>query len=286
MYSFQITPEKLLLRFCEKAKVLGISATATVPSAIGNYDINYLSEKLQDRYVVITDEEKVRLKTSFDRSIKGYDQVKIHTQLIGCNDYSVFAWRAVADNDEMAQYLYNCVNQACSEDRNDYNKERYLRIAAAFKAFLLEKRIQSFLCVLTRHPKPNNPHLDKFVLLEILDAIVKFYNIRFDVKKNVVQLDGEEYDTKKEEITTRLGSGERLFVISVYQTIGAGQNLQYPIPKTRKEELVAVNDRTSRGKKDFDAIYLDRPTNLLTQLSENLAEDSFVRYLFDVEMLQ
>jgi hypothetical protein len=45
MYSFQITPEKLLLRFCEKAKVLGISATATIPSAIGNYDINYLAEK-------------------------------------------------------------------------------------------------------------------------------------------------------------------------------------------------------------------------------------------------
>lgn len=283
MYSFQITPEKLLLRFCEKAKVLGISATATIPSAIGNYDINYLAEKLQDKYVVITDAERVRLKNAFDQSMRGYDQVAIHTQLIGCDDYSVSAWKAVADSDEMAQELYNRVERACS---GDYYKELYLRIAIAFKSFLLELRIQSFLCVLTRHPKPNNPQLDILVLCDIFDAIVKFYGIRFEVKKNVVQLDGEEYEAKKDEITKRLGNGERLFVISVYQTIGAGQNLQYPIPKARKGELIAVNDRPGKDKKDFDAIYLDRPTNLLTQLSANLAEDAFVRYLFDTEMLQ
>lgn len=286
MYSFQITPEKLLLRFCEKAKVLGISATATIPSAIGNYDINYLSEKLQDRYIVITDTERARLNASFDRSIKGYDQVEIHTELIGCDNYSVSAWREIADNEEMAQYLYNCVEQACSEDRNDYNKERYFRIAVAFKSFLCENRIQSFLCVLTKHPRKYDKTLNLDVLLNIFDVIVNFYQIPFNVNKNVVQLDGEEYDAKKDEITKRLGNGERLFVISVYQTIGAGQNLQYPIPKTKRHELIAVNDRPVKGKKDFDAIYLDRPTNLLTQLSVNLAEDDFVRYLFDVEMLQ
>ena len=286
MYSFQITPEKLLLRFCEKAKVLGISATATIPSAIGNYDINYLAEKLQDKYVVITDAERVRLKNTFNQSMKGYDQVEIHTELIGCDDYSVSAWKAVADNDELAQYLYDCVDQACSEDRNDYNKERYYRIAVAFKSFLLENRIQSFLCVLTKHPRKYDKILSLDVLLDIFGVITKFYRVSFDVKNNVVQLDGEEYDAKKDEITKRLGNGERLFVISVYQTIGAGQNLQYPIPKARKGELIAVNDRPGKDKKDFDAIYLDRPTNLLTQLSANLAEDAFVRYLFDAEMLQ
>lgn len=50
--------------------------------------------------------------------------------------------------------------------------------------------------------------------------------------------------------------------------------------------MIAVNDRKGKDKKDFDAIYLDRPTNLLTQLSANLSEDAFVRYLFDAEMLQ
>lgn len=286
MYSFQVTPEKLLLRFCEKAKVLGISATATIPSIIGNYDIDYLAEKLQDRYVAITETEKNRLKNSFNQSIKGYDQVNIHTELIGCDTYSVAAWKQVADHPEMAQHLFNRVEQACSEDKNDYNKERYLRISIAFKSFLRQGKIQSFLCVLTKHPRPSDRILNSRVLWEIFGDIVQFYNVPFDVKKSVVQLDGEEYDTKKDEIIKRLGNGERLFVISVYQTIGAGQNLQYPVPSVRENELISVNQRPSNGYKDFDAIYLDMPTNLLTQLSPNLSDDEFVRYLFHVEMLQ
>ena len=51
MFSFQNTPEKMLLRFCEKAKTVGISATATVPSVLGNYDISYLKDKMQKVYV-------------------------------------------------------------------------------------------------------------------------------------------------------------------------------------------------------------------------------------------
>lgn len=286
MFSFQLTPEKLLLRFCEKAKVLGISATATIPSAIGNYDIDYLREKLQDKFISATQEETYSLRKSFEASVSGYDKVKIHTQLIGCNEYNVVEWKNVVDHDEAAQYLYDRVEQSCAEDANNYNKERYLRIAVAFKKFLLNNNIRSFLCVLTKHPRKYDKVLNLDLLLEIFETIVRFYNTPFDVKRNVVQLDGEEYDIRKDEIIKRLGNGERLFVISVYQTIGAGQNLQYPAPADIKSELVKVNDRPGNGEKDFDAIYLDMPTNLLTQLSPNLLEDEFVRYLFHIEMLQ
>ena len=283
MYSFQVTPEKLLLRFCEKAKVLGISATATIPSKIGNYDIEYLSEKLQDKFITITEEERTRLRNEFSRSIEGYDKVTIHTELIGGNDYSVSSWNEVADNNEFAKFLFDKVEQSCSEE---YNKERYLRIAIALKSFLLQDKIQSFLCVLTKHPRKNDKVLDLNVLFEIFNAIVEFYKIPFKVEKGVVQLDGDEYDSKKDDIIKRLGNGERLFVISVYQTIGSGQNLQYPVPESLKRDLVVVGNRPNNGYKDFDAIYLDMPTNLLTNLTTNLTEDEFVKYLFQIEMLQ
>lgn len=286
MYSFQITPEKLLLRFCEKAKILGISATATIPSAIGNYDIAYLKEKLQDKYITITEEERIRLRGSFETSIKGYDKVNIHTKLIGGNEYTPSAWKEAVEHEEAAQYVFNIVEQACSSDSNDYNKERYLRIAIAFKSFLVEKRIQSFLCVLTKHPRKNDKDLNLDVLLKIFDVIVRSQRESFDIKKNVVQLDGDEYDFKKDEIIKRLGKGERLFVISVYQTIGAGQNIQYPVPSAYKHNLVQTNERKNNGYKDFDAIYLDMPTNLLTQLTPGLTEDEFIRFIFHIEMLQ
>lgn len=283
MYSFQITPEKLLLRFCEKAKVLGISATATLDSVIGNYDISYLREKLQKKYITITEEERARLKESFEHSVEGYEKVRIHTALIGTATYSASAWKEVADHPEVAEYLFDLVDQACSEE---YVKNRYFRIACAFKNFISHKQIQSFLCVLTKHPRENDKTLDLKVLYDIFDIIVKDQRTVFDVRKNTVQLDGEEYDTKKDEIIKRLGNGEKLFVISVYQTIGAGQNLQYPVPDSYKDKVVCINDRESNGYKDFDAIYLDMPTNLLTQLVPNMTEEDFVKFLFHVEMLQ
>ena len=264
MYSFQLTPEKLLLRFCEKAKVLGISATATLPSAIGNYDMEYVAEKLQHKYVEPNNTEKARLKDELAQSVKGYDKVNIHAELIGTSSYSVEAWKEVVDNEEVAQYLFDHVAANCQQD---YDKERYLRIAIVFKRFLLEERIQSFLCILTKHPRKNDRTLNLDVLCFIFDCISKLYRAAFDVQKNVVQLDGDEYDSKKNEIIGRLGKGDRLFVISVYQTIGAGQNLQYPVPKGRMQDLVVTNDRPNRGEKDFDAIYLDKLTSNLSPIS-------------------
>ena len=79
---------------------------------------------------------------------------------------------------------------------------------------------------------------------------------------------------------------EKLFVISVYQTIGAGQNLQYPIPEYLIGRTVKINDRSLKNEKDFDAICLDKPTNLIVPLGDNLEEKEFVKYLFQMEFLQ
>lgn len=83
MYSFQTTPEKLLLRFCEKAKVIGISATATVPSVIGNFDIGYLQDRMQHLFVKLTDEERKHLSDDFNKSQHGYSDVNLKAELLG-----------------------------------------------------------------------------------------------------------------------------------------------------------------------------------------------------------
>ena len=42
-----------------------------------------------------------------------------------------------------------------------------------------------------------------------------------------------------------------------------------------EKEVIKINDRPSRGEKDFDAIYLDKPTHLLVNLGNNLLEEEF-----------
>ena len=290
MFSFQTTPEKILLRFCEKAKVIGISATATVPSVIGNYDIDYLKNKMQKVFVELTDDERNRLAESFKEQQKGYKNINIHTELLGnCDEYSWKSWSSVFRTDEISKRIYERIQRLFGEgeDKTNYNKKRYLRIAQAFKQFAEHDDIYSFLCVLNKHPKSNDNTLKKEVLFEIFEFIARENGWNgYDNQKMIVFLDGAEYEDKKNNLIERLSRGEKLFVISVYQTIGAGQNLQYPVPEFLKGSIVKINDRDLKDEKDFDAIYLDKPTNLIVPLSNNMEEAEFVKYLFQMEFLQ
>lgn len=287
MCSFQTTPEKILLRFCEKAKIIGISATATVPSVIGNYDLNHLKLKMQEKFSVPSEDDRKRLKDDFSNTLSGYNQVKINVELLGESiheNYSFEAWKLVFNDLEIAEKIYDRIERELPETKDNYHKERYIRIALAYKQFVLNNNIQSFLCVLTKHPRKG----DKYLNSDVLDEIFKYIKIENPSPSccTVCQLDGDEYDNKKDEIVRILYKGEKLFVISVYQTIGAGQNLQYRIPDNLKNSLVKINDRESRGEKDFDAIYLDKPTNLLVNLGNDLSEEEFVKYLYQTEFLQ
>lgn len=290
MCSFQNTPEKILLRFCEKAKVIGISATATIDTVIGNFDLSYLKAKMQAAYQEISNEDYLRLKKEFEDSQRGYEKVKINTELLGdldYNNYGITSWMRVFDSHEVAEQAFNIVYRKCSENRNNYIAERYLRISEAYMHFLRHSDIQSFLCVLTKHPRPNDPALDLNVIYELFKLISSVYQPELSVQNTVVLLDGDDFDQKKNDVTLRLAKGEKLFVISVYQTIGAGQNLQYKAPKSLQDSLVKINDRES-GEKDYDAIYLDRPTNLFVYFNpgQPVEEDQFVKALFQNEFLQ
>ena len=46
LFDFQDSPERILLHLSEKAQVVGISATATLDTVVGNYDLEYLPIKL------------------------------------------------------------------------------------------------------------------------------------------------------------------------------------------------------------------------------------------------
>jgi hypothetical protein len=295
MTSLESTPEKILLEICKNARVFGISATANYETVIGNYAINnYIIPKLKNRYYQLDSGEIKILENHFKKSISHYDRIKINPISIKVDEqYSRNSWAEVFPNDETAcDEIYNLVKQSTSSDANDYNRRRYLRIAMVFQKFIQTDCIQSLLCLLTLFPKSKNENLDKDVLMEIFNRIAVG---KLSFKENVVILSGgNSYEQKKNEVLTKLGEGKRILVISTYQTIGAGQNLLYDIPEFLKKEnengemdqIIQINDFDPSGKKDFDAIYLDKPTNLLVQLSNSCEEKEFGKFISQVEYLK
>lgn len=286
MTSLESTPEKILLDVCKNAKVFGISATANYNTLIGNYAIeDYIIPKLKKHFYELNEDEYSILKNHFQESIKHYDKVDIHPIAIA-NDitYSEESWKDIFKNDDDCEYFYNKLGQLIpnSFDSTNYLKYRYLRIAKVFKEFLSNKNINSFLCLLTKFPD-DKFELNKKFLQEIFDKI-SHGSTTFE--KSIITLrSGNDYEIKKEEVLNKLSHGEKILVLSTYATIGAGQNLQYKVLGDG-EGTILINDFEPAQEKDFDAIYLDKPTNLVKQLRESNTETDFTEYLAQLEYLK
>lgn len=286
MVSYSQTPERILVKMCEKAKVVGISATATLPSVLCNYDLHYLSLKMGNAYSQISHDDRERLKNAFAEAQKGYKDIDIKTELFDSTNFSPALWNNIFDNQELADAAHSEIMRSLSNNENKgemtFQQERYYKIALAFKRFWGNKEIRSFLCLLNKIPKSNDRELNIDVIYRLF-----YYIAGIDARSFVFMLDGQNFDEKKNQLISRLSAGEKLFVISAYQTIGAGQNIQYDIPAEIKDSLVKTNDWNTSSQKDFDAIYLDSPTHLSVYLGENIIEDKdFVKFIFETEYLQ
>lgn len=85
LFDFQDSPEHILLHLSEKAQIIGISATATLETVVGNYDLEYLQRMLQDKYYVMPEADRCRLQESFQTFVANYDKVNIHVEPVSYN---------------------------------------------------------------------------------------------------------------------------------------------------------------------------------------------------------
>lgn len=153
--------------------------------------------------------------------------------------------------------------------------------------------MRAFLCLLNKLPKKDDSRLDLNYLETIFHYLMRTPNCEnyktedgeYDVKKCYLVLNSSDFDLQKEELTSRLAQGEKLFILSTYQTVGAGQNLQYQ--SVNGEGLVSTNDfENADFLTDINGLYLDKPTNLLVNINPELKEEDFVKYIFQLEFLQ
>lgn len=301
--AFDTTPEKILLKLCNSAKVIGISATATIPSVIGNYDLDYIKAKLANRFVMPTKEECYQLREEFEKGNKGYvDEIQAVTEIfpqLDENQYSsaeewrlwapVFKAKDEVETEEYAQEAHNYILRKIGGNKNGnlYNVKRYLRVCLAYRRFLENQDIRSFLCIMNRHVKPNASYNkeDLGKLLNMVRAVLGIQGDVYDSDCRVEILAGDGFDDTKKRVLKDLADGKKIFVLTAYQTVGVGQNLQYKIPDEIKSEIVPSNDFPARAEKDFDAIYLDKPTNVIVNTSQPFHDNGFEEYLWQTMFL-
>ena len=177
LFDFQDSPERILLHLSEKAQIIGISATATLDTVIGNYDLEYLQRMLQDKFYVMPEVDKCRLQESFRTFVINYDKVNIHVEPV-CYSTDDTAELAEIFNGNEALIKKYAEKLSISFERVEYAKNNFIRVVKVMKAFILNDSVKSFLCLNNKLPQENKGLFDIKLLEEFADAIIKLYGIK------------------------------------------------------------------------------------------------------------
>lgn len=278
------TPEKILLCLSQNATIFGISASAEFNTVVGNYDLEYLKKELKDDFHSTPEYLKEKVAKELQARWKAYEEgkISIHSEVMNNNS-------AI----EIEEYCNEFTSEGVADAfiRKTYSIEEYarLRYCNIFKAmckFKQNDNIKSMLYLGMALAKDNDAKMDTTLFKELFDLAGK------DTGKDnsvIYFLRGDDFDEDKVEIQKLLAEGKKIFVMSAYQTIGAGQNLQYEVPENLDVVYLGEYDENDNRylNKDFDALYLGDITHLTVNTSNNakMTEDALVKLLFQIEEL-
>ncbi len=292
MLEFNRTPEAFLVDLCSKAMVIGVSATANIRSNIANYDLDYLKYRLQSSFISLQEQEVTDLKKSYEEFTNGYKNLDIHAQFVGAKSLEETKKYLIEilDDKEAANSLYTSIlhDDNILESEVEFVFSRYVKILKAWKYFLDNQDCHGFLCLLNRFPKSKDSKLDFDKLQEYCQLLLednKSKDLSEEVKEIICIVSSDDFDSQKQKFLNDLANGKRRFIISTYQTIGSGQNLQFDIPENIQP--ICINGLKENKSMDINAIYLEKPTHLITSLgNDNVSDFDFVKHIFQLEFLR
>ena len=249
MVKIKDTPESIMAFIAENALVFAISATAAIPSATGNYCRDYLKEVLKGDFHSLPEEDTELadyIREELETRNEPYrNEIEIEVSDVPEDDELIKDWLINCFTDkESAQLCFNKIELEASElgeDKCSYYANKYMRLACVVRLFANQESQQTLLYLGKALPKDSDGSTLK---KNVLDYIIEMVNKDVGLKEpHMIQsaiLTSSNFDETKEQIYERLKNGEKLIIFSSYQTVGAGQNLQYPINESYRDNIVTL----------------------------------------------
>lgn len=286
MVSQSITPEKVLLSVCRNAMVFGISATADLQTAIGNFDLRYLKKQLRNKYFELTQTDRKLLEQRFEDANSGYTEGQIAVHELTDDDgatYNEDCWDSVIKDGYKRLMMFKLVQDSSD---GEFTERRYLKAAKAFHGFAVDKDITAMLAFFNKHPAEGdsfNGATLKAIFCEIIEENRDVLPDGFSFEDNVVFLNKKTLRSAKPMLDSKLAAGKKMFVITAYGTLGAGQNLQYIYNEA--EPAVCINGFGHKKVKDYNAIYIEKPTNIIPFYAPHEGSAQLIEHMFTIEYL-
>lgn len=286
------TPEKIIGYISKHNAVIGLSATAEIPTVVGNYNLDYLRNYLENDFHSTPEDMKDRVKKQMFRLYEPYKDkgISLSTEVIS-TEYSESRsediCRELFGNNDFAMICGNIIDNECEEI---YYRIRYCNILYAMVSFIKNTTLKSMLYLGMALPEENKASMNYNLLLGLMEKAILFCGLNYNATDTLFVLKSKNFEEDKKVLINKLEQGEKILIISSYSTIGAGQNLQYAVTdKTNYIELAECKNPKDKRHftKDIDALYLGNITNLTTNIytDEKITVNQLISMLVQIESL-
>lgn len=271
------TPENLLLSLSNRAMIVGLSATASIDTVTGNYNLTYIKDQLKDSFYVMPVADRKRINENINKRIIHDKKIEIHPLTVNFDETINFA-KTIFNTDECIN-LYTTLLETSkivgyeNEDKRNYEYGRFTKVILSIKKFLLKNKSRALLILTNKNIKIDNDLFSINSINIVLDYIKKELNLT-NIPK-IHKLYGNDFEKEKETYKKELKEGYKVILFSSYPAVGSGQNLQYEI-----------DDGIHSKEQDVDSLYLEYPTHILVRLDKNSIEEDLIKYIYQMETLR
>lgn len=263
------TPEKFMKYLCLKANVIGVSATALVPT-FDNYNISYFANILRDKFSLVSEDSLKKIELLEKDVIEEYKKkgIELITKVLGnTSKYSM-----LNDKQKAIKKLLNYLSEDEADliarkissipDISEYNITRYLDVIQAMYDFLRDENNHAWLFLNWPLLKEDNYEFDERIIRYAFDKIQESLEMSNSDNDNIVTIlrSSESFNEEKKKITEDIAAGKRRMVFSSYQTLMAGQNLNFEYNSTFLSNYITIGKPSKKDSRyitaDFDGIIL------------------------------
>ncbi|QNU60656.1 hypothetical protein [Vreelandella titanicae] len=262
---FTITPSGLMARLVESgAKVLGISATATSPTVIKNFDLDYLRKRLGSRFVELSDVQTAKI-SEYYHSRRRYNACSINVNARFLNvDRALVADELKTQFGKPVRKPAMVINNWLQLDQGrEYTLKWVSKLLKALHHFINARHNRYMLVMLNRT-------IDSVRYPDFVQFLQRFLDNRNEHSSRSVRLfSGMNSQSMRlgefNEVRSYLSqSSNKVVLLSTYASMGEGKNPDYPVMHHKdRKSLIWVGDgpEAENVKTDIDTLYLEKPSH-------------------------
>ncbi len=262
------TAEKFIKILSQKANVIGISATALVRT-YDNYNLDYLQDILKPNFEILSETAVSEIRQKEIEILREYEKngVTPEIKVLKANDAyekmngeNHIATKILQEymHPDIAKKLGHFLEDECGD--NEYSLIRYLDVIKAMNDFWNDENSYAWLFLTWPILKDEKSDYKESVIRTAFSKIIKSSDIK--IKENeenyiVILKSSDTFEDEKKELMSDLAEGKKRMVFSSYQTLMAGQNLNYPYDASKIKDYVTIgNNEERKDTTDFDGIIL------------------------------